>query len=211
MAARAFQLTQRRIERDLDALADGCSAVAQALDRVGYPGQRRREAGFGTLARIVIGQQVSVAAAASIAQRVESTLGGSITAEALETATDEALRAAGLSRQKIGYLRALAHAVTTGILDVEELTRLGDTEAVAAITAVKGFGVWSAHMYLMFSLGRPDIWPSGDLAVRLGFARILGWSHRPAEREVQLAGAEYSPRRSALALLCWRYYSEVPL
>lgn len=204
-------MTQRRIERDLDALAAQCSAVAQALERVGYPRERRRDAGFGTLARIVIGQQVSVAAAASIARRVEEALGGTMTAQAIETAADELLRAAGLSRQKVGYLRALAHAVTAGTLDVEALPKLSDPEAVTAITAVKGFGVWSAHMYLMFSLGRPDIWPSGDLAVRLGFARMQGWSHRPGEREVQQAGADYSPHRSALALLCWHYYAEVPL
>lgn len=211
VATQDFLMTESRIRRDLDTLAARCAAVAEALARVGYPPVRQREPGFATLARIVIGQQVSVAAAASIAARVEEALGGSMSAQAIEGAPDETLRAAGLSRQKVSYLRALAEAVVGGQLDVEGLARLADDDAVARITAVKGFGVWSAHMYLMFSLGRPDVWPSGDLAVRLGFARLQGWEHRPAEREVKEAGTIYSPQRSALALLCWRYYSEVPL
>jgi len=84
-------------------------------------------------------------------------------------------------------------------------------EVEAAITAVRGFGRWSAHMYMMFSLGRPDIWPSGDLAVRVGFGRMMGWKERPDEKKVIDEGDAFSPYRSALALLCWQFYSEAPL
>jgi DNA-3-methyladenine glycosylase II len=206
-----FLLTKRRIRTTLDTLAAAHQPIAGALRQVGYPDERRSEAGFSALARIVIGQQVSVAAARSIAGRVEEALGGTIEAGALEAVDDERLRGAGLSRQKVRYLRSLAHAVNTGELQIDELPELDDATVVSQITAVTGFGVWSAHMYLMFSLGRPDVWPSGDLAVRNGFARMLGWSHRPSEKEVQQAGAMYAPHRSALALLCWRYYSEAPL
>ncbi len=209
--AKRFMLTDRRIRTGLDELASNCDRVAVALETVGYPAERRRAAGFGTLARIVIGQQVSVAAATSIANKLEAALGGDIQATALEAASDDALRGAGLSRQKVSYLRELSRAAASGLLDVEGLAELSDDEAVSAITQVKGFGVWSAHMYLMFSLGRTDVWPSGDLAVRVGFARMLGWDDRPSEREVINAGADYAPHRSALALLCWRYYSEAPL
>lgn len=209
--SRNQQLTELQIRRALDQLATDCPFVREALARVDYPAARSRDAGFPTLVRIVIGQQVSVAAAASIAERVETTLGGAISPHALQQANDETLRAAGLSRQKVSYLRSLAVAVTSGTLDVDGLATQSDAAAISAITQVRGFGVWSAHMYLMFSLGRADIWPAGDLAVRLGFARMLGWQHRPGEREVAEAGMRYSPYRSALALLCWRYYSEVPL
>jgi DNA-3-methyladenine glycosylase II len=96
-------------------------------------------------------------------------------------------------------------------LPVETLPELADDEVEAAITAVRGFGRWSAHMYMMFSLGRPDIWPSGDLAVRVGFGRIMGWRDRPDEKQVIDEGGAFSPYRSALALLCWQFYSEVPM
>ena len=158
-----------------------------------------------------MGQQLSVKAAATIAQRVDETVGGALHPESLlATATDQ-LRAAGLSRQKIGYLQSLAEAVISGDLPIESLPQLTDEEVEAAITAVRGFGRWSAHMYMVFSLGRPDIWPSGDLAVRVGFGRIMGWRDRPDEKKVIFEGGAFSPYRSALALLCWQFYSEAPL
>jgi len=105
----------------------------------------------------------------------------------------------------------LAEAVIAGDLPIETLPELADEEVEAAITAVRGFGRWSAHMYMMFSLGRPDVWPSGDLAVRVGFGRIMGWKDRPEEKKVIDEGGAFAPYRSALALLCWQFYSEAPL
>ena len=158
-----------------------------------------------------MGQQLSVKAAATIAQRVDDTVGGSLQPESLLATTPDKLRAAGLSRQKIGYLQSLAEAVISGDLPIETLPELTDEEVEAAITAVRGFGRWSAHMYMMFSLGRPDIWPSGDLAVRVGFGRMMGWRDRPNEKKMIDEGSAFSPHRSALALLCWQFYSEAPL
>ena len=158
-----------------------------------------------------MGQQLSVKAAATIAQRVDDTVGGTLQPESLLATTPDKLRAAGLSRQKIGYLQSLAEAVISGDLPIETLPELTDEEVEAAITAVRGFGRWSAHMYMMFSLGRPDIWPSGDLAVRVGFGRMMGWKERPDEKKVIDEGDAFSPYRSALALLCWQFYSEAPL
>jgi len=159
----------------------------------------------------VIGQQLSVKAAATIAHRVDETVGGALQPETVLATAPDQLRAAGLSRQKIGYLQSLAEAVISGDLPIENLPDLTDDEVEAAITAVRGFGRWSAHMYMMFSLGRPDIWPSGDLAVRVGFGRIMGWEDRPDEKTVIHEGGVFSPYRSALALLCWQFYSEAPL
>jgi DNA-3-methyladenine glycosylase II len=181
----------------LDALAADHAAVERAIAQVGYPPSRRREHSFESLARIVMGQQLSVKAAATIAQRVDETVGGALQPKSLLTTAPDQLRAAGLSRQKIGYLQSLP--------------QLTDDEVEAAITAVRGFGRWSAHMYMMFSLGRPDIWPSGDLAVRVGFGRMMGWQDRPDENRVIHEGSVFSPHRSSLALLCWQFYSEAPL
>ena len=158
-----------------------------------------------------MGQQLSVKAAAAIGHRVGETVGGALQPDSLLATAPDQLRAAGLSRQKIGYLQSLAEAVISGDLPIETLPELTDEEVEAAITAVRGFGHWSAQVYMMFSLGRPDIWPSGDLAVRVGFGRIMGWKDRPDEKKVINEGGAFSPHRSALALLCWRFYSEAPL
>ena len=158
-----------------------------------------------------MGQQLSVKAAATIARRVDETVGGALLPQSLLATAPDKLRAAGLSRQKIGYLQSLAEAVISGDLPIETLPEFTDEEVEAAITAVRGFGRWSAHMYMMFSLGRPDIWPSGDLAVRVGFGRMMGWKDRPDEKKVIDEGSAFSPHRSALALLCWQFYSEAPL
>ena len=206
-----FKLTDAAIRKALDALAQDHPSVARAVAQVGYPPSRRREHSFESLARIVMGQQLSVKAAATIAQRVDETVGGALQPESLIATAPNKLRAAGLSRQKIGYLQSLAEAVISGDLPIETLPELTDDEVEAAITAVRGFGRWSAHMYMMFSLGRPDIWPSGDLAVRVGFGRMMGWKDRPDEKKVIDEGSAFSPYRSALALLCWQFYSEAPL
>lgn len=208
---RRFTLTDAHIRRALDALAADHAVVRQAIAQVGYPPSRRREHSFESLARIVVGQQLSTKAAATIAQRVDETVGGELLPETLLATAPDKLRAAGLSRQKIGYLQSLAEAVISDALPIETLPQLTDDEVEAAITAVRGFGRWSAHMYMMFALGRPDIWPSGDLAVRVGFGRIIGCKDRPDEKKVINEGSAFSPYRSALALLCWKFYSEAPL
>ena len=209
--SRRFTLTDAAIRKALDALAQDHTSVARAIAQVGYPPSRRREHSFESLARIVMGQQLSVKAAATIAQRVDDTVGGALQPESLLATAPDKLRAAGLSRQKIGYLQSLAQAVISGDLPIETLPELTDEEVEAAITALRGFGRWSAHMYMMFSLGRPDIWPSGDLAVRVGFGRMMGWKDRPSEKKMIDEGSAFSPHRSALALLCWQFYSEAPL
>jgi DNA-3-methyladenine glycosylase II len=90
------------------------------------------------------------------------------------------------------------------------MPKMSDEEVLQRITAIRGFGAWSAQMYLMFSLGRTDIWPSGDLAVRVGFGRLLGLDERPTPKETEVFATPFAPYRSALALLCWHYYATVP-
>lgn len=207
----AYQLASADIAHALDALASDHERIARALAQVGYPEERRRDHSFATLARIIVGQQVSVAAAASITRKLVDTLGGDLTAASVLNSPEEDLRGAGLSRQKVGYMQSLATAEASGLLSLTTLPTLSDDEATAAITAIKGFGEWSAHMYLMFSLGRPDIWPVGDLAVREGFKRIQGLEDRPKAAQLKPLGEPYRPYRSALAMLCWRFCTAEPL
>ena len=207
----AYQLASADIAHALDALASDHERIARALAQVGYPEERRRDHSFATLARIIVGQQVSVAAAASITRKLVDTLGGDLTAASVLNSPEEDLRGAGLSRQKVGYMQSLATAEASGQLSLTTLPTLSDDEATAAITAIKGFGEWSAHMYLMFSLGRPDIWPVGDLAVREGYKRIEGLADRPTAAQLKPLGEPYRPYRSALAMLCWRFCTAEPL
>lgn len=207
----AYQLASADIAHALDALASDHERIARALAQVGYPEERRRDHSFATLARIIVGQQVSVAAAASITRKLVDTLGGDLTAASVLNCPEEDLRSAGLSRQKVGYMQSLATAEASGQLSLTALPKLSDDDATAAITAIKGFGEWSAHMYLMFSLGRPDIWPVGDLAVREGFKRIQGLEDRPTAAQLKPLGEPYRPYRSALAMLCWRFCTAEPL
>ncbi|MEL0152390.1 MAG: DNA-3-methyladenine glycosylase 2 family protein [Halieaceae bacterium] len=206
-----YQLDTARIKQSLDALAVRHERIARALAQVGYPEERRRDHSFETLARIVVGQQVSVAAATSINKKLVDALEGQLTATSVLDASEELLRSAGLSRQKVNYIQSLATAEATGELALKSLPELSDDDAVAVITNIKGFGEWSAHMYLMFSLGRPDIWPVGDLAVREGFKRIQGLEARPSAGKLKPMGDDFRPYRSALAMLCWRFCTAEPL
>jgi DNA-3-methyladenine glycosylase II len=205
-----FALDQVAIRHHLDHLAGTCDHAARALELVGYPAERRGEQGFRTFMRVIIGQQLSVKAAATIRGRVEALVGEDAGPDDYDRAADEDLRAAGLSRQKISYARSLCETVRSGTLDVDALPHMSDEDAIKAITAVKGLGVWSAHMYLMFSLGRPDIWPIGDLAVRVGAGRIVGLAERPNEKQAEEIGERWRPYRSSMALMAWHYYSNAP-
>ena len=203
-----FALTSSHIKKALNELADRHERVAMSLEQVGYPSERRQPHGFEPLARIVVGQQVSTKAAESIAEKLRLTVGGRISAEAVLSTETDTLRSAGLSGQKASYIQTLAEAVATNTLDLEVLPRLSDEDALAQLTALRGFGMWSAQMYLMFSLGRTDIWPSGDLAVRVGFGDLMGFDERLSIKDTDNLATPFAPYRSALALLCWRYYGQ---
>ncbi len=196
---RAFAALARRDER-----------VAAALRRHGMPSPRRRRPGFGTMARIIVGQQVSAKAAASIWARLERAAGGQVSPDSILSLGPEGLRAAGLSRQKGRYILTLAEAVASGAFDPGALARLDDESATAAITALPGFGVWSAKMYLIFALARPDVWPVEDLGVRTGLARIFDLPARPDPDHAEAAGTPFRPLRSSLALLCWHVLHNEP-
>jgi DNA-3-methyladenine glycosylase II len=201
----AVGLSADQLRAAMDALADIEPCFAAGLGRVGYPEPRRRDPGYETLLRTIVGQQVSVAAASSIWRKLEAAVGEGVAPQAIAAAPDETLRAAGLSRQKIGYARSLAEQVTSGALDLAALPD-DDEAAITALTRIKGIGRWSAEIYLLFAEGRPDIWPAGDLAVQIEIGRILGLEERPSERATRRLAEAWRPHRGAAAIFAWHHY-----
>ena len=194
----------------LDAVAARDPVIASMLARAGYPGPRLRERGYRTLLRTVVGQQVSVAAAASVWRKLEDLLGESMIPEGLLAADFDTLRACGLSRQKQGYARSLAELVASGELDLMDLPA-DDEEAIAQLVRIKGIGRWSAEIYLLFAEGRPDIWPAGDLAVQAGIGKILGLPERPSEKATRELAEAWRPHRGAIAIFTWHCYNNPAL
>ena len=192
-------------------LDDGIAALAgepvfaAILERAGPPRFRRRRNGFETLLHIILEQQVSIDAAAAMFRRLHGLL-GDVTPAAFLTVDEANLRLCGFSRQKAAYGRGLAEAVASGSLDFRRLAAAPDDEALAALVALKGIGRWSAEIYLIFALGRADIWPAGDLGLQFGVAVELGLGDRVGERELRDIGERWQPWRSVAACLFWQSY-----
>lgn len=203
-------LTAEKLRGDLDALAAREPQLASALKRVGYPDARIREPGFATMLRTIIGQQVSVASAASVWGKLEAELGADFTPACLLERDYDSLRACGLSRQKQGYARSLCELVAAGELDFAGLPA-DDEQAIELLTCIKGIGRWSAEIYLLFAEGRPDIWPAGDLAVQEGVKRLLWLEERPSEKATRALAEQWSPQRGAMAIFTWHFYANPAL
>lgn len=199
-------LTAGQLRTGLDAIAAASPPLAAALARAGYPPPRLRERGVETLMRAIVGQQVSVKSADSTWARLAAATGGFTDLRAVLAVPVEALRTAGLSRQKASYVHALAHACVHDGLDFTALPA-DDEAAVARLVAVKGIGRWSAEIYLLFADGRADIFPAGDLAVQIELGRILGLDARPTERTTRELAAAFAPHRGALAVFLWHHYT----
>ena len=203
-------LSADAIKAGLDALAGQEPAMAEALARAGYPEPRIRERGYATLMRTIVGQQVSVAAAASMWRKFEAFLGDDLSPEQVLAAEFDELRACGLSRQKQGYLRSLCELVVTGTLNLDALPA-DDEAAIAELTRIKGIGRWSAEIYLLFAEGRADIWPAGDLAVQAGLHKILALPERPDEKTTRALAESWRPHRGAAAIFTWHCYNNPAL
>ncbi len=173
---------------------------AEALALCGPPPLRRRDDGFAALMGAIVSQQVSVASARAILARLEGA--GLTTPEAIASAGDEALRAGGLSRQKIRYLRALAEA---GI-DYDALRSTTDAQVVEQLIIVPGIGRWTAEIYAMFSLGRADVFAPNDLALQEAARVLFDLPERPREAALRRMAEAWSPWRTVAAGLLWAYY-----
>ena len=158
--------------------------------------------GFSGLVRIVIGQQISTFAADALWKRFVDGV-HTVSPNSILILKNEDMRALGLSHQKAKYIRELADAVKKNKFDPEALEDLPDAAVAAAITALHGFGPWSAEMYLMFCLARPDVWPAGDLGIQMGLQRYLALGERPDHIVTRKEGARFSPHSTAASLLMW--------
>ena len=197
-------IAAKDLEKSLTALGKIEPAFAAALARVGLPEPRISERGYVTLLRAIVGQQVSIKAAAAIWARVETATGGAADPANMARTSDEDLRAAGLSRQKIAYAKSLAEEVLSGRLDFDKLPA-DDEEAIAHLSAAKGIGRWTAEIYLLFAEGRPDIFPAGDLAVQIEIGNILGLDGKPTEKAVRALAEPWRPHRGAAAVFAWHH------
>lgn len=203
-------LTAEKLHGDLDALALREPQLASALGRVGYPDARIRDPGYKTLLRTIVGQQVSVASAASVWTKLEAELGADFLPADVLARNFEALRACGLSRQKQGYVRSLCELVEAGELDFDTLPA-DDEDAIALLTRINGIGRWSAEIYLLFAEGRHDIWPAGDLAVQEGVKRLLDLEERPSEKATRKFAEPWAPQRGSMAIFTWHFYANPAL
>ena len=167
---------------------------------------------YGALVRSIAGQQLSVKAARAIYLRLEARFGGRTpTPEQILADDPEALRAAaGFSRAKVRYLRSLAEHVQRGELELDRLAELDDETVIAELTAVKGIGEWTAHMFLMFTLNRPDVLPVGDLGVRNAVAAAYGLDRPPGPDELRALAEPWRPYRTRACLYLWRSLDNEP-
>jgi len=178
---------------------------AEILQRAGPPRFRRRRNGFGTLLHIILEQQVSIDAAAAMHKRL---LGACrpLVPETFLALDDSTLRSCGFSRQKMGYARDFAKTVDGGDFDFARLGAARDEEALAELLSIKGIGRWSAEIYLLFALGRPDIWPAGDLGLQVAIGDHMGFGAPPDEVEMRRISDLWRPWRSVAACLFWQSY-----
>ena len=200
-----------RLRAMLDTLAAGDPDLRRALARVGYPASRQRDPGFATLLRIILAQQVSTASAAAIWRKLEAALQGEVTPARLLALDDASLRAARFSARKAEYARGLCAGVTAGSLDIAGLALLEEEAAIDTLVALRGFGRWSAEIYLLFALGRADVFPADDLAIQIAIQRLRGLAARPGGKLARELAEPWRPYRGAAAVFLWHYYGAATL
>lgn len=187
------------------ALCDGDPGLAAIVERHGLPEFWAREPGLHTLVLLILEQQVSLASARAAYDRLETRLGG-LTTEGILRSTDAELRADGFSRQKARYVRALASALEDGSFDLESVASMDDDSARVALVALPGIGPWTAEVYLLSALRRPDTWPVGDIALQEGARRVRQLDVRPTPGELEAIGEPWRPHRASAARLLWHLY-----
>lgn len=193
---------QQDLEQALRRIAKHDSVIRTAIKRMGMPTSRKRPAGFVTLAQTIVGQQISTNAATAIWGRFKDVLGAPNAANVLN-AEDTVLRSAGLSANKVKTLKAIASAIEKREINFKTFNQKSDEEIRKILTNIWGIGDWTADIYLMFAMGRPDVWPIGDLALRTGWQTITGASDRIEANELAHYAEQWRPYRSAAAVFLW--------
>lgn len=169
--------------------------------------QRSRQTNFESLADSILSQQLSTKAAATIVQRVAKLAGGRLQPEAISVLTSRKLRSAGCSESKARALIELSKLVTTGEVSLRSLNRKSDSEVMEILVPCFGIGKWTVEMFLIFQLGRIDIWPTGDLGVRRGWEKLHSLKKEITPAQLEIAGERFAPYRSHVAWYCWRAHS----
>ncbi|MDB5366028.1 MAG: glycosylase [Rhodospirillales bacterium] len=193
------------IARGLETLSKSDPRFADLRPRLKL---RRKRDGFAGLVRIILGQQVSTLAADAMWTKLLAASADRVEPRVVATLDDETLAGCGFSRQKVRYVRALAAAIGDGTLDLAQVDRADDETAIEMLTHLPGFGRWSAEIYLMFCLGRGDVWPAGDLGIVLGLETWHGLKSRPTPVAARSLGDAWKPHRTAAALFLWQHYTE---
>jgi len=178
---------------------------ARTLALLGPPPLWDREPGFVTLVRIILEQQVSLASADAMFQRLKKNI-KPLTPATIISAGEPFLRSFGVTRQKATYFMNVARAIQSGGLDLEALAQLSDEIAIEKLTSVKGIGQWTAKIYLLMVLRRPDVWPVGDVALATAFKNLKGRSERPTQPELSEIALAWRPHRATAARMLWHYY-----
>lgn len=189
----------------IDGLGQRDPRLAAAITRAGEVSLRTSPRGFEGMARVICGQQLSVASARAIWGRVETL--GATRPKAYLGFDEPTLRATGLSRGKFETIRGLALAVENGTLDFALVDTMESDAAIQTLTSLKGIGPWTAEIYLLFCAGHPDIFPAGDLALQKAVAHAFDLPERPAPKALIEMASAWSPHRGAAALMFWRYFS----
>lgn len=189
----------------LDTLILADPDLGSILDRAGPLPWRTRSPGFPALLHAIVAQMISNQAAAAIWGRLRA-LPGALTAEGLLTLPDESLRAAGLSRPKVTHARVLAEAFQSGALSEQALEAMADDEAIAKIASVKGLGIWTAEVYLLFALQRMDVFPAGDIALAAAAGELKRLVARPDPKALRIMAEAWRPARSLAARLLWHHW-----
>ena len=202
----AARLTRAALASAATILAQRDSSLAAIVARNGLPPLWARPAGFATLARIVLEQQVSLASAASLYRRVAGELPGGWTVEGVLSVGVSGLRVRGLTRQKAAYVTALAEWIARGELRLPSLWRASDVQVSAALTRVPGIGPWTASIYLLMALRRPDVWPLGDLALHKALAKLRGLPQVPSSDVAARLAEAWAPYRAVAARILWHGY-----
>ncbi len=194
-----------KLATPLQELARRDADLAKAFDDCGLPPKRKSPPGFPGLLRIIVSQQVSTASAAAILTKLQARLPRATPRSFLKLEEAD-LVASGFSRAKMRYATALAEDLVSGRIDLKALEVMEDEAAIDHLTSAKGIGRWSAEIYLLFSMGRTDIMPAGDLALQVAAQRMKGWGERPDDKALRALAESWSPHRSAAARFLWHAY-----
>jgi DNA-3-methyladenine glycosylase II len=192
------------MKKALDHLKSADVLLASIIERVGPYNMSYREPTFEALARAIVYQQLSTKAAATIYGRLQEAAGGPISPENIQQLSVPEMRQAGLSKQKIGYIRDLAEHAISGKVEFARLPEMSDEEVIVALTDIKGIGVWTAHMFLIFALRRPNVLPVGDLGIRMAIKQLYKKRKMPLPKDIEKLAKGWHPYCSIASWYLWR-------